>query len=472
MGTTAIWDVKGWLGKVVIYVENPDKTGNPAFYEKQDMTERDAQGLADIIDYATQDTKVQSENGTITMQQYVTGINCLQSTARDEMMAVKKRFGKTDGIVAFHGYQSFAPGEATPDVAHDIGIRLASELWGDRFQVIVATHLDKQNHLHNHFVINSVSFADGYRYNDCTATYMDMRKTSDRLCREYGLSVIDNPRHGKAKQYGEWKADQQGKPTWRGLIKKDIDRAIREAMTDKQFFHILRSMGYEIKIGKDISVRPPGKERFVRLARNFGEEYTMERICHRILQDWDRPPIHPPKKKTVIVARFKGDLKKTARIGGLRGLYLHYCYKLGILPKGRASPAKLHFLLREDIRKLDTITKEARLLSRNRIDTVEQLSSYKESLSADIDTLTADRKRLRNKTRNVGSPEQLVAMKSEIAALTKKLSELRKEVKLCDGIATRSKKMSAKLKTIRQDEVKEKEEQSHEHRRRSGRSNR
>lgn len=155
MATTAIWDVRGWLGKVVIYVENPDKTDNPAFYQKQDMTEQEAQGLADVIEYVVQNKKVQKsdslENDASSLSRYVTGVNCFPATAREEMLAVKKRYGKEDGIVAFHGYQSFAPGEATPDAAHEIGIRLAKELWGERFQVIVATHLDKENHIHMRF---------------------------------------------------------------------------------------------------------------------------------------------------------------------------------------------------------------------------------------------------------------------------------------------------------------------------------
>jgi hypothetical protein len=190
MATTAIWDVRGWLGKVVIYAENPEKTENPTFYQKPVMTDRETEGLADVIEYATRDEKVREEAGvkddTIAMQYFVTGINCVPSTARDEMIAAKKRYGKDDGIVAFHGYQSFAPGEVTPDTAHQIGIELARRLWGERFQVIVATHLDKSNHLHNHFVLNSVSFKDGYRYNDCTTTYMEMRKASDGCAESTG----------------------------------------------------------------------------------------------------------------------------------------------------------------------------------------------------------------------------------------------------------------------------------------------
>lgn len=104
MATTKIWDVKGWLGKVVIYIENPAKTENPAFYQKADMTETQAQGLTDVIEYAVDSNKTE-------MQYYVSALNCSTLTARNEMMAVKKRYGKEDGIVVFHGYQSFAEGE-------------------------------------------------------------------------------------------------------------------------------------------------------------------------------------------------------------------------------------------------------------------------------------------------------------------------------------------------------------------------
>ena len=138
MATTAIWDVRGWLGKVVHYVENPDKTTEPAF------SKQDVQGLRDVMNYALQDYKTEQ-------QYYVTGIHCRPETARQEMLLTRKQFQKEGGIVAFHGYQSFAPGEVTPQLAHEIGVNLAKKLWGDRFQVLVATHLDKA-HLHNHFV--------------------------------------------------------------------------------------------------------------------------------------------------------------------------------------------------------------------------------------------------------------------------------------------------------------------------------
>lgn len=156
MATTSIWAVKGWLGKVVLYIENPEKTENPQFYRQKNMTDVQVQNLSDAIDYAARPDKttaaLDSESVPV-LRQLVSGINCLPTTARDEMLAVKKRFGKEDGVVAYHGYQSFAPGEATPEMAHEIGVKLARKLWGEKYQVLVATHLDKENHLHGRSVI-------------------------------------------------------------------------------------------------------------------------------------------------------------------------------------------------------------------------------------------------------------------------------------------------------------------------------
>lgn len=475
MATTSIWRVKGWLGKVVIYVENPDKTENPAFYAKQDMTDRQAQGLSDVIDYAVNSEKTRMTDETAAvMQQFVSGVNCHPATAREEMIAVKKRFGKEDGTVAYHGYQSFAPGEATPELAHEIGVKLAHQLWGDKYQVIVATHLDKDSHLHNHFVVNTVSFLDGIKYHRTEKDYYEMQRASDALCREYGLSVIEEPQHGKSKQYGEWRAEQEGRPTWRGLIRTEIDEVICQSMTERQFFDNLRKRGYEIKVGKDISVRPPGKERFVRLTRNFGEEYTLDGIRNRILSQSRRVLPEPEPKRKVYCARVKGDFKTTRKITGFRALYFHYCYLLGIFPKNQPKNNKrLNFLLREDLVKLDAISEEARLLARNHIDTAEQLSSYKEGLEAKIESLTADRKALYRKQRTVAvkaDEDRLSAVREQITAVSKELSALRKEVRLCDDIAIRSGVIREKIKAVREDEQSQGKENKRDEqfRRRSG----
>lgn len=476
MATTSIWSIKGWLGKVVVYVENPDKTDNPKFFEKQDMTDRETQGLSDVISYAVDTEKTQptdDENAAV-MQSFVSGINCYPATAREEMIAVKKRFGKNEGVMAYHGYQSFAKGEVTPEQAHEIGVRLAEKLWGEKYQVIVATHLDKDSHLHNHFVLNTVSFVDGIRYYRSAKDYHDMQTESDALCREYGLSVIENPQRGKSKQYGEWKAEQEQRPTWRGLIKADIDTAIRQSMTERQFFDALKKLGYEIKVGKDISVKPPKKERFVRLMRNFGEDYSLENIRKRILaQNRPETPLleTPQRKKTY---RIKGNLQKSRKLTGFRALYIHYCYLLGVFPKDKPkSNSRLHFLLREDLMKLDNISKEAKLLGEHHIDTAEQLSSYKATLETEIKALSSDRKQLYKQSRTkavISDESKLSAVKGEISDISKRLNALRREVHLCDDIAVRSGVMAEKIKAVREDEQSKGKEKNRDEqfRRRSG----
>lgn len=439
-------------------MENPDKTTNPKFYTQEDMTEQDGQELSDVIRYAVNSQKTQKANNEdcAVVHRFVSGINCSPSTARDEMLAVKRRFGKENGTVAYHGYQSFAPGEATPEMAHEIGMELADRLWGGRYQVIVATHLDKENHLHNHFVLNTVSFVDGIKYHRTKKDYHDMQKTSDALCREYGLSVIENPQYGKGKQYGEWRAEQEQRPTWRGLIRADIDEAIRKSMTERQFFDSLRKKGYEVKIGKDISVRPPGKERFVRLIRNFGEDYSIEQIRRRILSQTraEKKPSEPPRQ--VIRIRLLGSLEKTRKITGFRALYFHYCYLLGIFPKNKPKQnGRLHFLLREDLRKLDAITAETRLLVGHRIDTAEQLSSYRDEVTEEISVLSAERKALYKSQRTAAvkaDSEKSAEIKDHISALSKELAALRKEVSLCNDIAERSGVIKEKIKAVRKDE--------------------
>lgn len=350
MATTSIWKVEGSLGRVVRYAGNPAKTEGP-----------DA-----AIAYAADPSKTER-------MLYVTGVNCLPGTAVEEMGATKRQFGKTGGIVAFHGYQSFAPGEGDPRTAHEIGVSLARELWGDRFEVVVATHLDRE-HLHNHFVINSVSFADGGRFHRDNRCYREMRETSDRLCRERGLSVIEAPAAGRSKHYAEWAAERAGRPTWRGLIKEDVDEAIARATSLRQFYRNLGAIGYEVKVGKDVSVRPPGKERFVRLARNFGPGYTQEAIARRIVatrrpgppvrRPRPAPPPRPPK----------------APKGSVVALYRRYRYLLGGYRPGGGDAARKHFLLREDLRHLDRIDEEISLIEREGLETLADVAACRERI--------------------------------------------------------------------------------------------
>lgn len=461
MATTAIWDVTDRLERVIDYATNPHKT------ENLDFSDPAFQSLHNVLEYTAQDSKTEQ-------QFYVTGFNCDPAIACEQMKRTKLQFQKTDGILAFHGYQSFAPGEATPETAHAIGVKLAKELWGERFEVVVSTHLDKQ-HLHNHFVLNSVSFRDGKRYYDNKATYELMRQASDHLCLEYSLSVIENPKRGKSKHYAEWKDEQEGKPTWRGLVREDVDKAVAESMTFTQFITALREQGYEVKTGvKYIAVRPPGKERFVRL-KTLGDAYTEEAIKQRILQNRSpkRPEALPePKRKRLI---FKGGYnpKKVRKLTGLQALYFHYLYKMGILPKHSASNKRTHFLLREDIRHMEKITAQTKLLCAHHISSKEQLFAYQSGLEQEMSSLYADRKSLYYNIRQCKDDEQTAKYKEQITGLSKKLSLLRKEVKLCTGIMDRSGEMHEKLFRVKQIETQRgKEEMTNEQWSRRGGPNR
>lgn len=390
------------------------------------------------------------------------------------MSKTKLQFQKTDGILAFHGYQSFAPGEATPETAHAIGVKMAQELWGNRFEVVVSTHLDK-NHLHNHFVLNSVSFKDGKRYYDNKTTYSLMRQTSDRLCREYSLSVIENPQRGKSRHYAEWKAEQESKPTWRGLIREDVDKAIDESMTFTQFIANLRRQGYEVKTGvKYMAVRPNGKERFVRL-KTLGDDYTEETIKERILKNRTpkRQQVLPEPKRKRYTVRGCMNIRKTRKLTGLQALYFHYLYKMGILPKQCVSRKRTHFLLREDIRHMKQLISQTKLLCTHRIETKEQLLTYQNELKQEMTALINERKSFYNNLRRCKDDKQILAYKEQISGISKKLSLLRREVKLCTGILSRSEDMKQKLLQIKQEQINQgKEEKAHEQRSRSSRSNR
>jgi hypothetical protein len=465
MAITSIWSVKGWLGKVLIYIEDPDKTEDPAYFEKQDMTANQAQGLSDVIDYAAQTRKTQitDENAEI-LRHYVTGINCLPETARDEMMAAKKHFGKEEGVVAYHGIQSFSPedlqaagGKLTPDIAHEIGVKLARRLWGDKYQVVVATHLDKTNHLHSHFVVNTVSWTNGIRYHRSETDYYRMQTESDKLCREYGLSVIDDPKRGKSKHYGEWKAEKDGKPTYRSIIKDEIDRAILESMTEWQLWDGLYKKGWRVKFGKDVTLRPPGKDRGLKLCRNFGEDYSIESIRDRILAN-TRPQrrVIPAGKSPPHRVRLPGNLKTARKITGLRALYFSYLYKMGVLPKKRRqNPNSVYFLFREDIRFIRNISEETRLLVKHGIDTTGQLATHKDGRTEQIISLSGARKRLRHESRDITGEDKPAAVNTEIAALSQKIRELRREVKLCEDIEVRSAGMKTKIRRAAEEQGKQ-----------------
>ena len=461
MATTKIWDVKGWIGRAVIYVENPEKTENPNYIDSG-KGDSDIQHMQDVMEYAMTDERAKefghvieyAVDGKKTEQQhFVSALNCRLESARADMTATKLRYGKTGGNTAYHAIQSFVPGEVTPETAHEIGIKLAQKLWGERFEVVIATHLDK-NHIHNHFVLNSVSFKDGYKFYDSERFWRQMARASDTLCKEYSLEVITNPVFGRSKHYAELKAEREGKPTWRTILKSEIDEVIKMSMTESQFLKNLKARGYEYKTGKHFAVRPPGSERFHRLETKLGEAYSLAGI-NKMINAQERPIIpakDPPRQ--VRHYRMAGSFKTTKKFTGFRALYVHYLFLLGKIPQNnprKQNPNRIYYIYREDLRKLDRYANEIKLLTRNRIDTSEQLFSYKEGLTAQIKPLAEQRKSLYNKLRRLKGEPQRAAVKSEIAVLSKKIRQLRKEVGLCDDIAVHTQEMKAKMAKERRD---------------------
>ena len=214
--------------------------------------------------------------------QLVTGINCEARTAFQEMQATKRRWDKRGGILGYHLIHSYAPGEVTPEQAHAAGVEFARRLLGDRYEAVVSTHLDRE-HYHCHIVFNSVSFVDGKKYRSDFQSYFGaVRETSNAVSQDYGLSVIQP--QGKGKHYAQWDAERRGGATVTGLIRQDIDAAIRESFTFDTFLAALRRQGYAVKSGtkvKHAAVRPPGAGRFFRLD-SLGAGYTEADIRTRL----------------------------------------------------------------------------------------------------------------------------------------------------------------------------------------------
>ena len=435
-----------WIGSIrharmdqtVKYAINPVKT---AYSGQKD----EHASMTASIAYA-----VNLEKGTTRL--YHTAIN-LDSveTAWREMRATKERWGKTGGIVGFHVVQSFKPGEVEPELAHRIGAELVERCFPG-FEAVVGTHLDK-HHIHNHIVLNSVSCLDGHKYHSTQKSYYgEIRRASDELCRKYGLSVVQKNEEGsKAKSHAEWQAERKNRPTWCSAIREDVDAALARSLSFEQFVAHLRAMGYAVKTDvKHVAVRPPGKERFTRL-RRLGDEYTEDAIRQRILQN---DPLAMPEEARGAVGqmaqaiprkgRYAGSFANSARkkVRGLRALYLWYAYRMGNVRKGGASARKTHYLLREDIRKLEKRERMAALLVKNRIETYDQLRAHRDDCQSVISYLCERRAQLKKQPRTE-------SVTTELDGIREKLKVLRREVWLCDEIEVDSVALQKKREALR-----------------------
>lgn len=194
-------------------------------------------------------------------------------------------------------YRHFQPGETTPEQAHEIGKRFADELLGGKFEYILTTHIDK-GHIHNHIICNDVSFVDYKHIHINEKWYNHSRRINDRLCKEYGLSVVEPNAERKNKN-----TKYENKPTsWRAKLKTEIDKIIPQVKDFEDFLRLMELQGYEIKRGQYISVRAKGQERFIRLkAQTLGERYSVEGITKRIEKSRKRKPIIRDNRISLII---------------------------------------------------------------------------------------------------------------------------------------------------------------------------
>ena len=436
MAVTKIWPVKDSLARVVDYAQNPDKT----VYSD----------LQNVLHYAANGEKtVQGEERVM----FVTGVNCNRDTAFQEMQAVKERFGKTGGNVAYHAYQSFKPGEVTPELCHRLGVELAKRMWDDEYQVLVATHFNTGTY-HNHFVVNSVGLWDGRKFNCGKRAYYQFRQLSDDLCREYQLSTIKNPKRKTPRSI--YFAEKNGEPTKYNLMREALDAALKVSVDGNDLRKALREQGYELDANpahKYATLRRIGSKKAVRLYQ-LGEEYDLPALRERIEENRQRyaydlgyqryKPISVQRPRPRRL-RVKGSFSTVKKIGGFRGLYLHYCYCLSILPKG-SKHLPLSPELREECRRLDTISRQTQLICREKLDTQQDVKDFINGKRAEIKEMGVARQKCYNRLRRCDDGAEIAQIKAQRDRLTAAMAVCRKDIKIAEGILSRSDQLKENLK--------------------------
>lgn len=409
MATTKIWKCKTRLDNVINYIVNEKKTNEKT---------------------------------------YVSGINCDSNIAYEEMISVKKEFFKLNGIQCFHAYQSFAENEVSPGQAHEIGVRLAQELWGDRFQVVVSTHLNT-NHIHNHFVLNSVSFKDGKRFNNTKKDYALMRKKSDELCEEYNLNVIKN-KEKEQEKYNKFATSS----LYKELMKDSIDYAIENANNYEEFKNILRDLEYIVS-DKDtyISIRKEPYKRNTRIERQFGKQYSKENINKRILET--QPLIKYSNEPYLLINRTyekynKFNDLKYQKYGSFLWLLYHYEQLLQRNNKNvlKTNVTKMTPELLHELKQMDEFSEQAKFLATNNIENEEELNNFEIRIYKKINPLKSERENLWRKHKRSKTDEERKEIENKIIEMSKQITPLNNELKHCTNIRERMDK-------IKEYEVKE-----------------
>jgi hypothetical protein len=357
-------------------------------------------------------------------------------------------------VVAYHGYQSFKDGEVTPEECHAIGVETAKRLWGDRYEVIVTTHLNTKTHLHNHFVFNSVSFVDGEKFRYQTADILALREVSDEVCKEFGKSVLEkSPFHGSSSVY--W-VHRNGGLTQTDLVKDDIDIAIAHSYSPQSFMQNMIDMGYRFNRGifnEYPSIFVPGRSKPIRL-KSFGEDYTRQRLLERINANRYTRPLKI--KFYFPIYRIYGKRKPT----WADSLYTLFDTLLTILelmlakPEGKQVPISPE--LRFEIQKLNKYIKQQEFLTVYKLETVEELSSFADTLQSRMDKLLEKRKQLDNKIRRAATSEIEAKYKAERRKLSGQLAVIREDIATAEDIEKESSRLVRILENEYALEVKQK----------------
>ena len=425
-----IWKVVTHLDQVVDYAVDHNKTDLSNFKD-----------LNDLMDYAMNGDKTEKSL-------YISGINCDPNNATKEMIMIKDKYLKKDGILAWHAYQSFKEGEVTPDEAHKIGLELANEMWGDRFQVVVTTHLNTK-HYHNHFVLNSVSFLDGKKYNADRNSYAEFRRLNDLICMEHGKSYLSEKKTKSGINYINYQNRGIKYTNYYKKAKEDLDLAIAKASNYETFKNILTNLGYDIivRAGK-LSIRGKDYKRNIRIERYFGEDYSIDNINKQIkgLYLPETRTYYRNRKPTSILS-----ILSKPKYNSFYSMYIRYCNLLNNYPN-YVKKYPLSLSIKEDVKKLDSFSEQAIMLVNNHIETEDNFYYFLNDKVNELSNLKQKREDLWKKYKTVNDNEK-VEIKKEIDNISDKIKEVNKEVKMCEDIRLRKQDVEDNLKTIEDKEM-------------------
>lgn len=453
MAITKIWTVKSRLDSSLNYIANPDKTS----------IKPDIDAVEGVIKYIKNEDK--TENCL-----YVKAYNCTTDNPYADMIDTQEFFGKAghkNAVLAYHLVQSFKDFETTPEIAHKCGLELAERLFADKYEVVVATHLDHA-HLHNHLIINSVSYADGYKYrNNFKDYFIDIRGISDAICIENCLSVIENPQR-RGMHYAEWLALKEGRPTIRGQIRSELDEIIKCSYTMEQFWQNLKKRGFIIhRKGPNIkhtSIIAPNAKRPMRLD-NLGKGYSEAEILERIIATRNGIITTAPSEMPKRQYKFRGNIKdvKGKKLKGFVALYFHYLYLFKKIQR-KQTPQRVSFFVRDEMIKFDRYQKQFKFLFTHNIETGEDLQKYQKVKETEVEILITQRKKLYEERTDANCDE----VKEKAQKINAELNELRKELRMCKAIFKDSYKIAEKKRqALALQTQADKEMRENEHKRRS-----